>query len=169
MKMKMKVTTFIITAAVCLSVSLECTHAIQYVYIIEEQDGDGNPTGNYKLGEVHDSTLQKRRDDLQSNTPYPLVLKNDVWEVTDSKSAEDEAKKQLGDSGDGWKHNPFNVQIEGGTEWYMVTKYNNFKNAIVNAIKDHMINVESDSDGYNDAFGKKILLRAIAQLYSLTT
>ena len=92
---------------------------------------------------------------------------NDVWEVTDSVAAEDDAKDHLGESGDSWKHNPFNVVIEGGTEWYRVTDYNDFKNAVVKGIEKYKVDeseVESD-----DNVSKKALLQAIAQLYSLMT
>ena len=157
---KMKLTTVIIIAVfICLSANFGSTA----VYIFEEQDGSGHPTGFYKIG-VSVNLPYQRLQAAQTADPRPLVEKK----AFEGSPISESVLKQIlnsDESGD-WVHNP----LGGGGEWYHVLDYNHFENEVENMVFDAE-NPEfvPDDDDDDDVVSKNTLLQAIAQLYALIT
>lgn len=79
-----------------------------YVYLLQENDFDGSPTGLYKIGKTTLESIEKRSRQYKAGNPRPVVEYHSVY-VRDCQATETDLHRQF---------NSARLKAGGGDEWF---------------------------------------------------
>lgn len=111
------------------NVQAKCGNVPGYIYIIEERTTGADAGTLYKAGGVEGNSTEvdKHVSDLQTGNSRHLIIR-ERYSIDNCHDAERDVFAAIKD---------YSVDFGGGTEWYNVTNYDKFKDAIKSAIVSH--------------------------------